>query len=184
MSSILWCGQLVVGQKPPLIHVITHNIIDKFHYGVRSCVLPGYVATLLLYCLVQLYTYQRAFMTKFSMVSSRLDVELLTTHQQLREAFSNTEVAEAKQKKSLLDNFNTVSHTVATCMHAQQLGDVSSKLLCSNKPGCHYLQTSNSIHVIHKEANHGTYCHHLHGQKVLFSVTVIKSSHSLWLKEA
>lgn len=51
-------------------------------------------------------------MTKFSTVSSRLDVELLATHQQLREAFSNSEVAEAKKKKSLLDDFNSVSDIV------------------------------------------------------------------------
>ena len=36
-------------------------------------------------------------------------MELLTTHQQLREAFSNSEVTEAKKKKSLLEDFNTVS---------------------------------------------------------------------------
>jgi hypothetical protein len=48
-------------------------------------------------------------MTKFSTVSSRLDVELLTTQQQLREAFSNSEVTEAKQKKALLEDFNVVS---------------------------------------------------------------------------
>ena len=59
--------------------------------------------------LVQLYTYQRSFMTKFSMVSARLEVELLTCHQRLREAFSKAEVTEAKEKKSSLDDFNSVS---------------------------------------------------------------------------
>lgn len=34
---------------------------------------------------MQLYTYQRSFMTKFSMVSARLDIELLTSQQRLRE---------------------------------------------------------------------------------------------------
>ena len=34
---------------------------------------------------VQLYTYQKAFMTKFSMVSARLDIELLTAQQRMRE---------------------------------------------------------------------------------------------------
>ena len=48
-------------------------------------------------------------MTKFSMVSARLEVELLTSHQRMREAFSKAEVAEAKEKKTTLEDFNTVS---------------------------------------------------------------------------
>ena len=35
--------------------------------------------------IVQLYTYQKAFMTKFSTVSARLDIELLTSQQRMRE---------------------------------------------------------------------------------------------------
>ena len=50
-------------------------------------------------------------MTKFSMVSTRLEVELLASHQQMREAFSKAEVAEAREKKSTLESFNSVSLT-------------------------------------------------------------------------
>ena len=65
----------------------------------------------MMFCLfpVQLYTYQKSFMTKFSMVSARLEVELLTSQQRLREAFSKTEVSEAKEKKESLEKFSAVS---------------------------------------------------------------------------
>ena len=59
---------------------------------------------------VQLYTYQQSFMTKFSVVSARLEVELLVSHQRMREAFSCDEVALAKENKAKLDEFNTVSY--------------------------------------------------------------------------
>lgn len=58
---------------------------------------------------VQLYTYQRSFMTKFSLLYSRLEVELLASHQRMREAFSKVEVTESKEKQSLLDDYNAVS---------------------------------------------------------------------------
>ncbi len=48
-------------------------------------------------------------MTKFSMVSARLEVELLTSQQRMREAFSKDEVAEAKEKKESLEKFSAVS---------------------------------------------------------------------------
>lgn len=61
---------------------------------------------------VQLYTYQESFMTKFSMVSARLEVELLTSQQRMREAFSKTEVADAKEKKESLEKFSAVSYEI------------------------------------------------------------------------
>ena len=64
---------------------------------------------LCLFCIVQLYTYQRSFMTKFSMVRSRVDVELLASVQILREALSKAEVKEAKEKKDRLEDFHSVS---------------------------------------------------------------------------
>lgn len=64
---------------------------------------------MLLSLVVQLYTYQRSFMTKFSMVSARLEVELLTSHQRMREAFSKSDLAEAKEKKVTLEDFSAVS---------------------------------------------------------------------------
>ena len=47
-------------------------------------------------------------MTKFSMVSARLDIELLTSQQRLREAFSKEEVTQAKQLQSQLEGFQEV----------------------------------------------------------------------------
>lgn len=64
---------------------------------------------------VQLYTYQRSFMTKFSMVSARLEVEQLTSHQRMREAFSNADLAEAKAKKATLEDFSAVSYCEVLC---------------------------------------------------------------------
>jgi len=58
---------------------------------------------------VQLFTYQRSFMTKFSMVRTRVDVELLASGQVLREALSKAEVKEAKEKKEKLEDFHSVS---------------------------------------------------------------------------
>lgn len=52
-------------------------------------------------------------MTKFSMVSARLEVELLTSQQRMREAFSKAEVADAKEKKESLEKFSAVSHCVS-----------------------------------------------------------------------
>ena len=48
-------------------------------------------------------------MTKFSMVSTRLEVELLASHQQMREAFSKAEVTDAREKKTTLEDFSAVS---------------------------------------------------------------------------
>ena len=48
-------------------------------------------------------------MTKFSMVRARVDVELLVSLHKLREAFSKEEVTEAKEKKSMLEGFHSVS---------------------------------------------------------------------------
>ncbi len=47
-------------------------------------------------------------MTKFSIVSARLEVELLTAYQQLREAFSKDEVNNARDKKDTLEDFSSV----------------------------------------------------------------------------
>jgi hypothetical protein len=55
--------------------------------------------------IMQLYTYQKAFMTKFSTVSARLDIELLTSQQRMREAFSKAEVSAAKQLREELESF-------------------------------------------------------------------------------
>ncbi|CAI8044669.1 Ankyrin repeat and fibronectin type-III domain-containing protein 1, partial [Geodia barretti] len=55
--------------------------------------------------IMQLYTYQKSFMTKFSTVSARLDIELLTSQQRMREAFSKVEVTAAKQLKEQLESF-------------------------------------------------------------------------------
>lgn len=48
-------------------------------------------------------------MTKFAMVATRLEVELLTSHQRMREAFSNAEIAAAKEKEAVLEDYSTVS---------------------------------------------------------------------------
>ena len=66
---------------------------------------------------VQLYTYQKAFMTKFSMVSARLDIELLTSQQRMREAFSKEEVTRAKRLQSELSSFQEVSRAESISMH-------------------------------------------------------------------
>lgn len=55
--------------------------------------------------IMQLFTYQQAFMSKFSMVSSRLDLELLASQQRIREAFSKEEVSVAKQQNQQLQDF-------------------------------------------------------------------------------
>lgn len=74
-----------------------------------------YLNLLFVCCVVvQLYTYQRSFMTKFSKVKARVDVELLASVQNLREAFSKAEVKEAKEKKEKLEDF----HTVRVCIHS------------------------------------------------------------------
>ena len=65
---------------------------------------------------VQLYTYQRSFMTKFSMVSSRLDLEQLVSQQRLREAFSNADLSAAKHLHSELDSFQEVCVCVCVCV--------------------------------------------------------------------
>jgi hypothetical protein len=44
-------------------------------------------------------------MTKFSTVSARLDIELLTSQQRMREAFSKVEVTAAKQLREQLESF-------------------------------------------------------------------------------
>ena len=57
------------------------NWVTNYHTELMAINLFG-----VLFCwIVQLYTYQRAFVTKFSMVSARLDLELLLSQQQLRE---------------------------------------------------------------------------------------------------
>ncbi len=60
---------------------------------------------------VQLYTYQPNFMTKYSTVSARLDLELLTSTQRMREAFSNDEFRGAKKKNEELEKYQEV-HTL------------------------------------------------------------------------
>ena len=62
-----------------------------------------------MYGAVQLYAYQRSFMTKFSMVRARVDVELLASVHLLREALSKAEVKEAREKKEKLEDFHSVS---------------------------------------------------------------------------
>ena len=47
-------------------------------------------------------------MSKYSMVSARLEVELLTSQQRLREAFSNEDLKSAKQMKEELEKFQEV----------------------------------------------------------------------------
>ncbi|XP_064406815.1 ankyrin repeat and fibronectin type-III domain-containing protein 1-like isoform X2 [Halichondria panicea] len=55
--------------------------------------------------IMQLFTYQPNFMTKYSTVSARLDLELLTSTQRMREAFSNDEFRGAKRKNEELEKY-------------------------------------------------------------------------------
>ena len=47
-------------------------------------------------------------MSKYSTISARLEVELLTSQQRLREAFSNEDLKSAKQMKEELEKFQEV----------------------------------------------------------------------------
>lgn len=58
---------------------------------------------------MQLYTYQKAFITKYSQASARLEVELITSQQRMREAFSNEALSKAKQLQTDLEKFQEVS---------------------------------------------------------------------------
>ena len=57
---------------------------------------------------VQLFTYQQAFMANFSVVSARLEVEILASQQRMREAFSNAEGAAAKEMHKELEDLQEV----------------------------------------------------------------------------
>jgi len=50
-------------------------------------------------------------MTKYSMVSARLEVELLTSTQRMREAFSNSELRNAKKTNEDLEKYQEVRRT-------------------------------------------------------------------------
>ena len=47
-------------------------------------------------------------MTKYSVVSARLEVELLTSTQRMREAFSKEEVRSAKKTNEYLEKYQEV----------------------------------------------------------------------------
>ena len=66
--------------------------------------------------LVQLYTYQKAFMTTFSEASARLEVELITSQQRMREAFSNEALSKAKQLQTDLNDFQEVGYVSCLVM--------------------------------------------------------------------
>ncbi len=51
-------------------------------------------------------------MTKYSTVSARLDLELLTSTQRMREAFSNDEFRGAKRKNEELEKYQEVQYIV------------------------------------------------------------------------
>ena len=63
-------------------------------------------------CAVQLFTYQQAFMTNFSVVSARLEVEILASQQRMREAFSNAEGAAAKKMHKELEDLQEVCYSM------------------------------------------------------------------------
>ena len=62
----------------------------------------------LLSCTVQLFTYQEAFMSNFSMVSARLEVELLASQQRMREAFTKADGAAAKKMHKEIEDLQEV----------------------------------------------------------------------------
>lgn len=68
---------------------------------------------------VQLYTYQRAFITKYSEASARLEVELITSQQRMREAFSNEALSKAKKLQTELDTYQEVGYS--KLMYFQQI---------------------------------------------------------------
>ncbi|KAL5473167.1 hypothetical protein EMCRGX_G027615 [Ephydatia muelleri] len=86
---------------PPPEHVCTPpGSVDQFEGMADFTALP-----ITSFEIMQLFTYQQAFMSKFSMVSSRLDLELLESQQRIREAFSKEEVSVAKQQNQQLQDF-------------------------------------------------------------------------------
>ena len=70
------------------------------------------VLSLVLFYTVQLFTYQQAFMTNFSVVSARLEVEFLASQQRMREAFSNAEGAAAKKMHKELEDLQEVCYSI------------------------------------------------------------------------
>ncbi len=61
-------------------------------------------------------------MTKYSTVSARLDLELLTSTQRMREAFSNDEFRGAKRKNEELEKYQEVQYIVVVCTSFDVLG--------------------------------------------------------------
>ena len=53
-------------------------------------------------------TYHGDFIRRYARLSSILETEALITQQQLREAFSNDELNEAKQRQTQVDEFQKV----------------------------------------------------------------------------
>lgn len=98
----------------------SHMPISTF----ELCKMPTFqLSNLFIIVIVQLYTYQRAFIMKFTEVSARLDIELLVSQKRRREvvllhnnyyyyiqqqAFSKAEIAAAKNQHEQLQNIHEV----------------------------------------------------------------------------
>lgn len=97
--------------------------------------------------LLQLYTYQCNFITNFTMVSSRLDIELLVSQKRMRDAFSKAEISLAKKRHEQLLKFHEKTECVWKQMRWIEIA-VQTARNSSNEMRVTIRQLKNKVKVI------------------------------------